>query len=233
MKKLVTSLALMIIPHLCIAANNELVVTGTGKTPVKATIADVKIGIEAEGKTSGEVQQSVSARLKPALEQLKSTQVEKLQTSVVNVYSILNPANPSTVSGYRGRIDISFSIPTERAPDIIDKIFKAGANQLISLSFRPDEKSIALARLTALEAACSSAILEARTVMEALGITSSGITSVKIEPLRQFSEIKAGDQNNPNAQISTTAATEIIQQEQTVIASVILRMEISQSNERK
>lgn len=233
MQKFLTSLALIILPHLCIAATHELIVTGTGKTPVKATIANVKIGIEAEGKSSGEVQQSISARLKPALEQLKTTQAEKLQTSVVNVYSILNPANPSTVSGYRGRIEISFSIPTERAPDIIDKIFKAGANQLLSLSFRPDDKSVALARLTALEAACSSAILEARTVMEALGITSSGITSVHIEPLQQFDEIKAGDQNNPNAQISTSAATEIIEQEQTVIASVTIRMALNQSNDRK
>ena len=225
MKKILILLQIMAGAYLGAVDNfNEMIVTGTGRVAVKASFADVKIGIEAEAKTSGEVQQSVTARLKATLDQLRGTQVEKLQTSVVNVYSIINPANPSMVSGYRARIDISFSIPTERAPDLIEKSFKAGANQLLSLTFRPDDKSVAVARLNALQAACENAILEARTVSEALGISSSKIIFVKIEPSQPIQEFKAGDVINPNVQISTSAGTEIIQQEQTIQALVTLRL---------
>jgi uncharacterized protein YggE len=224
MKTAFMALALSVGAYLSAVNPNELVVTGYGSVDVKTSVAEIRIGIEAEGKTSGEAQQSVSNRLKNTLDQLRGPQIEKLQTSVLNIYSIMNPANPATVSGYRARIDISFSAPTERAPELIERAFKAGANQLLSLTFKADDRSISVARLNALQAACANALLEARTVSEALGVSASRIIAVQAEPFQPISEVRAADQVNPNVQIAPTSALDIIQREQPLSARVTVHL---------
>lgn len=227
MKKLLFTLFLLSsMANLSAQGSRELVVTGHGKATTKATIADVKIAIEMTGKSSNEVQQAVSVRLKPVLDQLRGAQVEKLQTSVINIYPDYTTPNSNTISEYRGRIDISFTTPTERAPDLIDKAFKAGVNQLVSLSFRAADNAASLTRLTALQFACQDAQREAKTVMETLGIDASRILYVNVHPSTTVAPVQASGQGSASSEIK--ASTEILDQEQTIRAFVDIRFEIKE-----
>ena len=240
MKKSLICLILTLILPLNAQPVRELVVTGFGKNTVKATIADVKIAIQMEGKSSSEAQQAVAVRLKPVLEQLKNAQVEKLQTSVVNIYteyslpqtsatalSSTTPPPTPTITGYQARIDISFTSPAANAPALIENAFKVGANQLISLSFHPAEDAISLGRIKALQDACQDALLEAKTVMEALGVDSSKILYVNIQPPIPIASFKAS-QEQANSEIRSTGA-EVLQQEQTIKALVDIKLELKET----
>lgn len=219
----------------------ELTVTGLGKNTVSATIADVKIAIQVEGKTSQEAQQAVSLRLKTVIDRLKNSRVEKLQTSVVNIYTeyssppgqtstpttVLNPAPAiaatPTITGYQANIEISFSSSSTDAPALIESAFKAGANQLINLSFRPTDENAAVGRLKALQDACQNAMLEAKSVVEALGIDASKILSVNIQPAVHVGTPTPSAE--ANAEIRSTGA-EVLEQEQVIKAFVELKLEI-------
>ena len=100
MKKSLICLILTLILPLNAQPVRELVVTGFGKNTVKATIADVKIAIQMEGKSSSEAQQAVAVRLKPVLEQLKNAKdanitAPPIATNAANVNSgIQYPSRP-------------------------------------------------------------------------------------------------------------------------------------------
>lgn len=211
------------------ARADDLTVTGVGRVLVKATISEVRLGIEIEGKTSSEVQQAVAARLSPLLEKLKSMQVDKLQTSVVNVYSQYNNETPPALTGYRGRIDIAFEADTNKAPSLIDAAFKAGANQLVNLSLRPTATNLHEARLNALKEACDNALIEAKTVLDTLGLQSKRIVDVKIQPQQELAQAKNVEEKTIDSAFKTATSGQILEQEQPVHAAVSLVIELKEA----
>ena len=83
--------------------SQTITVTGRGVESIPATLAQVSLGVEVQGKTAEEVQQAVAQRSSKVLALLKSRNVEKLQTTGVNlnpVYSYNN--NVQRLTGYTG-----------------------------------------------------------------------------------------------------------------------------------
>src|ERR1700728_612033 len=158
-----------------------LTVMGQGKTTVKATLADIRMGIEVDGKTAVEVQQALADRLKPVLDAVKRLKQEKVETSSMNIIPEYNKNEPPQIVGYRGVVEISMTRDAAQAGELIDEIFKAGANRLVSISMKPSEADLHDARNASLQKACVNALEEADIVAKALNLTTKGIRNVDIE----------------------------------------------------
>src|SRR5947207_2821687 len=77
-------------------------VNGTGKVSIKATIADIRLGVELEGKKSQDVQNQLSENLNQLTSRLKKASLIKLETSSFTVYPEYNDQTPRAIKGYRG-----------------------------------------------------------------------------------------------------------------------------------
>ncbi len=200
-----------------------LTVTGQGKENIQTTLAQVRLGVEVQGKTAQEVQQEVARRSSAVVELLRSRRVERLETTGINLspdYSYTN--NRQQLIGYRGNNIVSFRVPTERAGTLLDEAVRAGATRIDSLAFVAPEAAIATAQKQALREATQDAQEQARTVLEALNLTPSQIVRIRIN-----------DANMPPPRpiplaapmaMRAEAATPVVGGEQEVEASVTLEI---------
>ena len=86
-----------------------LSVTGQGIENIQTTQIQVRLGVEVQGKTAEMVQQQVASRSTAVVSLLKSRQVDKLETTGINLspnYS--NNNGQRRLIGYRGSNIVSF-----------------------------------------------------------------------------------------------------------------------------
>lgn len=229
MKRILYSLALLSAPLL--SANETplvpfLSVAGQGKTSVKATLAEVRVGIEVESKTAVEAQKALASSLHPVLDALKKLDPEKLETGSLNIYPAYNEAKPSQIVGYRGVIEIVFSKDAAKAGELIDAALKAGANKLIDVSMKPSDSVTHDARIASLQKACRNAVEEANVVMKALKIESVGIREVEILSEANPGPIPIGFMRNMSAKAMAVDSTQLLDQEQIIHANVNVKFNI-------
>jgi len=158
-----------------------LTVTGRGFEDIQTTLAQVRLGVEVEGKTANDAQQEVARRSNAVVTFLRSRQVDKLETTGINLsprYSYNN--NRQTLIGYTGSNNVSFRVPTERVGGIIDEAVKAGASRIDSVSFVASDDAIAAAQKQALRKATQEAQAQADSVFSALNLTRKEIVNVQI-----------------------------------------------------
>ena len=158
-----------------------LTVTGQSTEKIPATIAQVQLGVEAQGKTAQKVQQEVATRSAAVVALLKSRKVDKLQTTGINLnpqYSYDN--GKQTLTGYQASNVVSFRVPTGHAGVIMDDAVKAGASRIDSVSFAATETAIAEAQKIALRKATQDAQEQAKAVLSALGFTSKDVVGIQI-----------------------------------------------------
>jgi uncharacterized protein len=158
-----------------------LTVTGQCTEKIASTIAQVQLGVEAQGKTAQQVQQEVAKRSSAVVALLKSRNVEKLQTTGINLnpqYSYNN--NKQTLTGYQASNIVNFRVPIPQAWTIMDDAVKAGASRIDSLSFTASDQAIADAQKVALSKAAVDAQEQAKAVLSTLGFTSKDIVSIQI-----------------------------------------------------
>ncbi len=202
-----------------------LTVTGRGTEMVATTLAAVRLGVEAQGKTANEVQQEVARRSNTVVTLLKSRNVEKLETTGIN----LNPNyrydnGVQTLTGYTGNNMVSFRVPTEKAGSIMDEAVKAGASRIDGISFVASDAAIATAQKSALREATQDAQAQAEAVFNSLGLTRREIVNIQIngtvppQPRPYFAEAMA------NKVGAAPAPTPVIGGEQQVEASVTLQI---------
>jgi uncharacterized protein YggE len=203
-----------------------LTVTGQGKTTVKATLADIRMGIEVDGKTAVEVQQALADRLKPILDALKQLKQEKIETSSMNIIPEYNKNEPPQIVGYRGVVEISMTKDASEAGQLIDEIFKAGANRLVSISMKPSDSDLHDARNSSLQKACVNALEEAEIVSKALNLTTKGIHNVDIESGVNPGPVPLGLARNMSFKTEMVSSTEILAQEQIISASINVKFNI-------
>jgi uncharacterized protein len=204
-----------------------LTVTGQCTEKIPATLANVQLGVEAQGKTAQQVQQEVAKRSAAVVALLKSRNVEKLQTTGIN----LNPQydynnGKQTLKGYQASNTVSFRVPTGQAGVIMDSAVKAGASRIDSVAFAATEQAIADAQKVALGKATKDAQEQGASVLSVLGLTPKEIVSIQLNganvpaPVPYVRAMKAMDSLGATAAPSTPVEGG----EQSVEASVTLQI---------
>lgn len=158
-----------------------LTVTGRGVETIPATLAQVQLGVEVQGRTAAQVQQEVARRSSAVVELLRSRNVEKLQTTGIR----LNPTysfndNVQRLTGYVGTNIVSFQVDTQRIGDLLDAAVEAGATRIDGINFTAPERAIATAQEQALREATQDAQRQANAVLSALNLTSREIVSIQV-----------------------------------------------------
>ncbi len=158
-----------------------LTVSGRGNEMVQTTIAQVRLGVEAQGKTASEVQQDIAKRSNSVVKLLKSRNVTRLETTGIS----LNPTyrydnNVQTLVGYNGSNIVSFRTETEKAGAILDDAVKAGASRIDGVSFVATDAAIASAQKVALKEATQDAQEQADAVLAALGLTRREVVNIQV-----------------------------------------------------
>lgn len=201
-----------------------LTVTGQGKEMVTTTLAQVRLGVEAQGKTANAVQEEVARRSNSVVSLLKNRQVEKLETTGINLQpNYRYDDGKQTLIGYIGSNIVSFRVATEKAGPIMDEAVKAGASRIDGISFVATDAAIATAQKAALRDATREAQEQAETVLSALNLTRKDIVGIQIgnavvPPPRPY---EAADLN---LQKAAAAPMPVIGGEQQVNASVTLQI---------
>ncbi len=201
-----------------------LTVTGRGTEQVQTTKAQIRLGVEAQGKIAKEVQAEVARRSNAVVNLLKQRQVDKLETTGINLSPTYRYDNGvQTLTGYSASNMVSFRVATQDAGQIIDDAVKAGASRIDGISFIAEDSAIAAARNAALKEATQDAQMQANAVLDSLGLKSTGIVSIQVNhasapPPRPFP--MAADAMT----LKQAAASPVMGGEQEVDASVTLQI---------
>jgi hypothetical protein len=202
-----------------------LTVTGRGTEMIATTLTQVRLGVEAQGKTANEVQQEVARRSNSVVSLLKSRNVEKLETTGINLsptYRYDN--NVQSLTGYTASNIVSFRVETQKAGTLLDDAVKAGASRIDGVSFVASDGAIANGQKDALRKATQDAQAQAEVVLNALGLTKREIVGIQVNgasapPPRPL----AVDALEARAAFAK-APTPVIGGEQQIEASVTLQM---------
>jgi len=158
-----------------------LTVTGEGVEMIPTTIAKVELGVEMQGKTATGVQQEVAGRSAAVVELLRSRNVEKLETTAIQlnpIYSYEN--NVQRLTGYSASNTVSFRVPNEQAGKLLDEAVQAGATRINSVSFTATDNAIATTQKQALQKATQDAQSQADSVLSALNLTRKEIVNIQV-----------------------------------------------------
>lgn len=156
-------------------------VSGRGVESIPATIAQVSLGVEAQGKTAQEVQEEVARRSSAVVELLRSRNVEKLQTTGIRLnpnYSYEN--NVQRLIGYIAVNTVSFRIDTQRIGNLLDEAVKAGATRIDGISFVAADSAIAKAQEQALQKATLDAQRQANAVLATLNLKPQEVVNIQV-----------------------------------------------------
>jgi uncharacterized protein YggE len=162
-----------------------LTVTGRGVENVQTTKAEVRLGVEAQGKTASEVQQAVARRSSAVVNLLRSRNVERLETTGISLSPNYNFTNgKQQLVGYIGSNIVSFRVATDQSGVLLDQAVKAGATRIDGISFIASDEAINQARQQALQEATQDALTQANAVLKSLNLTQQGIVSIQVNGAR-------------------------------------------------
>lgn len=226
-----------------------LIVTGKGVESIATTIAEVRLGVEVEGKTVEEVQQEIARRSSAVVELLRSRRqrrkplspakqddgalrrgeaqsqdVQKLRTTGVRLEPNYNrdaDGNRQDIVGYTGINIVSFQIDQDIVGNLLDEAVAAGASRVDGISFTSTEEAEA-AKEEALRKASINAQNKADVVLETLDLTANEIVNIKVD--RANIESPQPIFIDRGVASRASESTPIIGGEQTVEADVTLQI---------
>lgn len=164
------------------ASEPTLHVNGMGKVWIKATLADVRLGIEVEGKNSSQVQNDLARAMNNATAALKKVSPLKLETSSFNTFPEYSDQSPHQIKGYRGNGEIVITVPSERSAEIIGLAMDSGITKVNGIELKAAPEEIREANKSAIKEACARALESANVAFEALGLVMDEITDVNLNP---------------------------------------------------
>lgn len=197
-----------------------LIVNGRGVETIPTTITRVELGVEVQGKNANEVQQELARRSSAVVDALRSSNVERIQTTGIRlnpVYEYLN--NRQELKGYSGVNTVSFRVAPNRAGQVIDVAVQAGATMINGVSFMATDAAIDQAQQQALRLATQDAQRQADTVLSALNLTRREIVNIQINGATQPPMLL---QNAVNTREAFGASTPVLPGDQKVEAGVTL-----------
>jgi len=159
-----------------------LMVTETGKVAVVPDIAKITIGIEEQGTTLKEVQNSVNLKSKELTDELKKLKIDEknIKTISYNVYPEYDyDLSPYKINGYR--VSTSYEIKIndfEKINDVLVLATNSGANVVGNISFEVNEKTKEELTNKARDEAVEKAKTKAKDLAKSAGITLGKIINI-------------------------------------------------------
>jgi uncharacterized protein len=202
-----------------------LTVSGRGVESIPTTRSQVNLGVEVQGKDAKNVQEEAARRSSAVVALLKSRNVEKLQTTGINLNPVYNYTNNvQKITGYSATNTVSFRIATEQTGTLLDDVVKAGASRIDGVSFIATDEAISQAQKQALQKATQDARLQADAVFTTLGLKAKEVVSIQLNgastpPPRPMLEARAASFSSKDS-----ATTPVVGGEQQVEASVTLQI---------
>ncbi len=160
-----------------------LTASGRGIVTIPTTISQIRLAIEAQGKTPTTTQQEAAKRSARVMAYLKTQRVDKLQTTGINLNPTYTypPNGKPQITGYTATNSISFQVPTDRAGGILDAAVQNGATRIDGVSFVAGEKAIESAQFQALKQATLDAQRQADAVLGTLNLQRKEVIGIKID----------------------------------------------------
>lgn len=228
MKKLlifISFLSLTMMPSNAIAQEilRSITVTGQGVERIPATIAQVRLGVEMEGKNAGEVQQKVAQSTNSLVELLRAKNVQRLQTTGIQLrpnYDYTN--NRRNLVGYVATNIVSFEFPVDQVGSLLDDSVRVGATRIDNVSLTASDSAIAQAQQQALVKATQDAQQQAETVLNALNLSAKEIVTISINGANTPQPMPRAVMMD--AMASRESSTPVVGGEQGVNASVTLQI---------
>jgi uncharacterized protein len=209
-----------------------LTASGRGIVTIPTTLSQIRLAIESSGKTPTNAQQEAARRSTQVMDYLKSQQVEKLQTTGINLNpTYIYPSNGQPqITGYTATNSISFQVttvggasPTEnRAGKILDAAVKNGATRIDGVSFVASERAIAVAQIQALKQATQDAQRQADAVLETLNLKRKEVIGIQINGTSNPAPIPVAAAMMSAKLADSAASTPVVGGEQQVEATVTL-----------
>ncbi|WP_066118651.1 SIMPL domain-containing protein [Geminocystis sp. NIES-3709] len=158
-----------------------ITVTGQAIERIPTTIATVQLGVEIEGKNASEIQQEVAKRTVSLVELLRSSNVQRLQTSGIQLrpnYTYDN--NQRQLTGYVASNLVSFELAIDQVGRLLDDSVKVGATRIDNVSLTATETAIAQAQKQALMKASLDAQQQAEVVLNTLNLKAQEIITINV-----------------------------------------------------
>ena len=199
-------------------------VIGNGETTVTATLVDITVSVEVVESSAIDAKQSLTRDQAKLLEVLRGENLNKVQTTGFWITPRYSEKEKGKITSYKGSSSITFSTTVEKAGSMIDLAIYNGANKTQNISVHPSNEQLEEARKVALRNASENGVIEAKIVMEALGLTFGNIYEVEIissskGPLMYLQRAEAF------SMYDSKPVTEVTEQEVTVKASVKIKIE--------
>lgn len=198
--------------------------SGRGIVTIPTTLSQVRLAIEVSGKTPNSAQQEAAKRSTQVINYLKTQQVDKLQTTGINLnptYTYQNGSNPK-INGYVATNSISFRVTNDRAGAILDAAVSNGATRIDGVNFIASEQAISNAQLQALKQATQDAQRQADAVLETLNLKRKEVINIQINSASTPAPIPLAQDRAVLAAKSAVETTPIVGGEQQVEAAVTL-----------
>lgn len=162
------------------------VVSGEGKTIVKPDIALVSIGVQTNGSTVGQVQDSLNSNINEVIKSLKTLGVDEKDIKTTG-YSIHPSYDWTTgkqrITGYNASTNLSIKVRNiDKVNEVIDTATAKGANVVGNISFDIDD------RAKAEDEARKEAVTEAKRKAEEAAKTAG----FRLGKIVSYSENEAG-----------------------------------------
>lgn len=178
----------------CLSAENAplLHAQGTGKVLVKTTLADLRLGVEVEGKNNAGVEKELSDRMNQLTVLLKKYAPLALDVSSFSVYPEYSDEKPPRIKGYRGNAEIMVTLLNEAAGSAISAAMEAGATKVNGIELKASQEALQEARQAAIEKAAANSLVYAETALKALTLEFDRIVEVKVNPEESPRPFRAG-----------------------------------------
>ena len=199
-----------------------LTVTGQGEEMIAATEANVNLAVEVTGKSANEVQSEVARRADAVVNYLRSQNVQKLQTTGINLNPIYDYSDgKQRITGYQGSNSVSFKVAANRSGAIIDRAVATGATSVNGVSFSASESEIDSAQKRALQEATQDARGQAQAILSVLGLSEQEIIGIQVNGSTPAPVFVA---RTAKLEAADAPTTPVVPGEQTVNASVTLQI---------
>ncbi|WP_310487013.1 SIMPL domain-containing protein [Chamaesiphon sp. VAR_69_metabat_338] len=198
--------------------------SGKGIVNIPTTLSQIRLAIEVAGKTPASAQQAAARRSTQVINYLKTQQVDKLQTTGINLnptYIYSNGRNPE-ITGYTATNSISFRVTNDRAGAILDAAVNNGATRIDGVNFIASEQAISTAQLQALKQATQDAERQADAVLATLSLKRKEVINIQINSASTPAPMPLAQESARAKLADATATTPIVGGEQQVEATVTL-----------
>jgi len=157
-------------------------VNGTGKVTLTPDIADIRLGVQATGKSVKAVRDQAATSMTSVIAALKKLGIadKDIQTSWVSLqptYDYSLGTTPPRITGYQFSNSITATLRSlDKVSDAIDDSLAAGATTLDGITFRVADEVAAEAQ--ARTAAMADAKAKAQALASAAGVTITGVGAI-------------------------------------------------------